>query len=219
MELYLDTGNLEHIRSGMELGFLDGITTNPSILAKEKRAPMELLKEIDRLVPGKVWYQVTGRTAEDMIREAREAASLCKRPVIKFPMSMDSLQALHAISEDGIETNMTLVYTPAQAVLAAKAGAAYISPYLGRIDDVGASGLAFVREVREMYRTLGFETKIIAASIRGTQHVVDAAKNGVDAMTMSYDVFRNLAVHPLTEKGSKQFADDWEALLGESGTI
>lgn len=213
MELYLDTANLKHIDLVNKLGFMDGITTNPTILSKEESAPFELIREIDEKLDGKIWYQVTGATADEAVEEALMVANMCSnKVVIKFPFTLDNLEGIRRISEKGIETNATLVYSIPQAIFAAKAGATYISPYLGRIDDTGGSSVQFINDIYLAYENLGFDTKIIGASIRNSQHLVDLSKNGIDALTISYANFEKMLHNTMTDAGMEQFQKDWNKI-------
>lgn len=213
LELYLDTANISHVKTIKKLGFLDGVTSNPSILAKENKPPIKLIKEIDKIIEGKIWYQVTSDTSEEMIEEALEIVNICKNPVvIKFPFSLESLAGIRILTDKGIETNATLVYTIPQAIFAAKAGATYISPYLGRIDDMGGSSIEFINDLKQSFINLNFKTKIIGASIRNAQHLVDLSKEGIDALTISYDVFNKMLGHSMTSIGLDQFNQDWNKI-------
>ncbi|HLS08311.1 transaldolase family protein [Lentibacillus sp.] len=213
MELYLDTANLKHIDIVNKLGFMDGVTTNPTILSKEERPPFELIQEIDRKLSGKIWYQVTGFTADESVEEATKVANMChNKVVIKFPFTLENLEGIRRVSQKGIETNATLVYSIPQAIFAAKAGATYISPYLGRIDDAGGSSIQFINDVKQAYENLGFYTKIIGASIRNSQHLVDLSKNGIDALTISYANFEKMLHNTMTDAGMEQFQEDWDKI-------
>lgn len=213
MELYLDTTHMPHIEKIKQLGFLDGITSNPSILAKENQSPLKLIKEIDDIIEGKIWYQVTRDTAAGMIEEALEVVNMCNNPVvIKFPFNLESLEGIRVLTDKGIETNATLVYTVPQAIFAAKAGATYISPYLGRIDDIGGSSIEFISDLKQAFTNLNFETKIIGASIRNSQHLMDLSKTGIDALTISYDAFTKMLDHSMTDIGLDQFNQDWDKI-------
>lgn len=212
MEMYVDTANLDQIREAVSLGILDGVTTNPSIIAKEKRNFKEMIARIAELVPapGKVWCEVIGTDADTMVREALDMQTWASRVVVKLPMGAEGVKAASRLSKEGVETNMTLVYSVPQALLAAKAGVSYVSPYLGRVDDVGWSGATLIGDIVKAYAAFGLNTKVIAASIRGPQQVLDMFRVGVDAVTMSYPVLEAMLNHPMTELGLNQFLRDWK---------
>ncbi len=209
MEIYVDTANLEEIEKAMSLSVLDGVTTNPTILSKQNLPRKEILTEINARVDGKVWYQVASESSKDMISEALEVIPLIDRPVIKLPMGIEALNACKELTRQGIETNMTLVYSVSQAILAAKAGVTYVSPYIGRINDLGWSGLQLIEEIVKVYKVQELNTKVIGASIRGSQDVVAIAHLGAKAATMSYKVLEQMLAHPMTDKGLHQFLEDW----------
>ncbi len=211
MQLFLDTANLEEIREAAELGVISGVTTNPTLVAKEGRDFRQLVKEIACLVPGPVSAEVISTEAAGMIREARELATLGPNVVIKIPMLPEGLKAVKVLSADGIRTNVTLVFTVNQALLAARAGAAYVSPFLGRLDDIGQDGLALLKDIVQVFKNYNFPTKTIAASIRHPVHVAEAAKIGADIATIPYKVLRQMMEHPLTTSGVERFLADWEA--------
>ncbi len=209
MEIYIDSANIEEIRAAKELAILDGVTTNPTILSKQELEPKQILKKINDLIIGKVWYQVSSEKAEDMIHEALDICEVLDRPVIKLPMSIESLNACKALSNQGIETNMTLVFSVSQAILAAKVGAAYVSPYVGRVNDTGWSGYQLIHEIVTVFSRQEFETKVIGASLRGSHDIVEMAMLGAKAVTMPYKVLMELLHHPMTEIGRSQFHRDW----------
>ncbi|MCA0757596.1 fructose-6-phosphate aldolase [Paenibacillus sp. N4] len=212
MELYVDTADLTQIREAVALGILDGVTTNPSIIAKQKRPFRETIGGIAELVPapGKVWCEVIGTDADTMVAEAKEMQAWAPRVVVKLPMGAEGVKAASRLSKEGIETNMTLVYSVPQAIIAAKAGVAYVSPYLGRVDDAGWSGEALIGDIVQAYKDLGLSTKVIAASIRGPRQVLDMFRVGVDAVTMAYPVLEAMLNHPMTEIGLNRFLQDWQ---------
>ncbi|RFU61808.1 transaldolase family protein [Peribacillus glennii] len=212
MEIFIDTADIKEIKSASQLSILDGVTTNPTILSKQKLPPREVLVEINSLVRGKVWYQVTSEKAGDMVDEAKEMISVINRPVIKLPMGVEALNACHILSKEGIETNMTLVFSVSQAILAAKAGASYVSPYVGRINDTGWSGYQLIREIVSVYEKQQFNTKVIGASLRGSYDIVEMAMLGAKAVTMPYKIFSELIRHPMTDIGRTQFDNDWQGL-------
>jgi transaldolase len=219
MELYIDTANLDDIKEAMSLGILEGVTTNPTLVAREKRQFQELIREIAPHVPGKIWCEVIGLDAESMIREARDMAAWAPKVVVKLPMGKEGIKAASTLSREGVETNMTLVYSVAQAVLAAKAGVAYVSPYLNRVDEIGWSGAALIGNIVKTFADLRLGTKVIAASIKGPQQVLDVLNLGVDAVTMSCQVLYQMMNNPMTDIGLSRFLADWKAagLYGAGG--
>lgn len=209
MEIYIDSANMEEIQAAEKLSILNGVTTNPTILSKQPLEPKRILREINQLISGKVWYQVSSEEAKDMIEEALDVCEVLDQPVIKLPMGIESLQACKTLSNQGIETNMTLVFSVAQAILAAKAGAAYVSPYVGRINDTGWSGYQLIHEIVIVYNKQKLETKVIGASLRGSHDVVEMAMLGAHAVTMPHKVLMDLLQHPMTDIGREQFNRDW----------
>ena len=191
------------------MGILDGITTNPTLIAKEKRDFLELVTEILKIVPGPVNLEVVSQDADGMVREGRELASLGPNVVVKCPMTSDGLVAVRRLHKDGLRTNVTLVFSPNQALLAAKAGATYASPFIGRLDDVGHEGMKIIGDIVQIYRNYSIETQVLVASIRHPVHVVEAAKLGAHVATMPPDVLDKMIKHPLTDVGLKRFLDDW----------
>jgi len=217
MKLFLDTGNVEEVRRAAELGLLDGVTTNPSLLAKEGKPYRDALLEMCQLVEI-VNGEVVATDAEGMIAEGRELAALHPHIVVKVPMLPESFPAMRVLRADGIRINVTLVFSPIQALLAAKAGAYFVSPFLGRLDDIASDGMKLLQDIMEVYRPYGFETQVLAASLRHPMHVVEAAKLGAHIATMPYKVFEQLFQHPLTDRGLAAFLKDWEKarpVLGE----
>jgi transaldolase len=210
MDIFLDTANLDEIRAGIAAGLIDGVTTNPSLVAKEQCKFKDRVIEICELVQGPVSAEVTALDAAGMVAQGRDIAGWHEHVVVKVPLTPDGLNAIRTLSEEGIATNCTLCFSLNQAWLAAKAGATYISPFIGRLDDIGHDGMELIREIRAVYDSYGFETLILAASIRHAQHVRDALLAGADVATMPYSVFKSLTAHPLTDKGLKAFLDDWE---------
>lgn len=211
MELWLDTADIAEIREINAWGILSGITTNPTLVGKEKVPFHQRLKEIANEVDGPVNGEVISTVRDEMIAEGEVLAKIAPNIVVKLPMTPDGLSAVVALGAQGIRTNMTLCFSPAQAILAARAGATYISPFLGRVDDSGNDGIALLAEITEVYRVQGYDTKVLAASLRSPQHIVDSAKVGADVATMPASVFRSLVNHPLTEIGLRRFLQDWEA--------
>ena len=219
MKFFLDTANLEEIRQAAALGVLDGVTTNPTLAAKEGKPFRELILEIcEVLKNGVVNAEVVSTTTEGMLREARELASWHPNIVVKVPMTRDGIRALNVLHGEGTRVNVTLVFSPSQALIVAKAGAYFVSPFLGRLDDTSQDGLGVLREILEIYRAYNFSTQVLAASLRHPIHVVEAAKMGAHIGTMPFKVFEQLFRHPLTDRGLENFLKDWEKareVLGE----
>ena len=214
MKFFIDTANLDEIKEGLELGLVDGVTTNPSLAAKEGRPFEETAAQICDLVGDlPVSLEVVGLTAEEMVREADELMKFGDNVVIKLPLLDEGLKACRILSEKGIKVNQTLVFNPLQALLAAKAGASYVSPFVGRLDDLASPGMELVEQIVTIYGNYGFETEIIVASIRNPVHVLDSALMGADIATMPFKVIQQLAGHPLTDKGLKAFLDDYQKAL------
>ncbi|AZU64619.1 fructose-6-phosphate aldolase [Neobacillus mesonae] len=212
MKFFIDTANLDEIREAHDLGLLAGVTTNPTLVAKEKGVSFhERLKEITSLVPGSVSAEVIALDAEGMIKEGRELAAIAPNITVKVPMTPDGLKAVHAFSKEGIKTNVTLIFNANQALLAARAGATYVSPFLGRLDDIGQNGLDLISTISEIFAIHGIETEIIAASIRHPLHVTEAALRGAHIATIPYKVLMGLTKHPLTDKGIEAFLKDWNS--------
>jgi transaldolase len=209
MKIFLDTANVAEIKEGVAIGVVDGVTTNPSLIAKEKRPFRPLVEEICAIVPGDVSLEVVATDFEGMVKEGEELAQVASNAVVKCPLTKDGLKATKYLSGKGIKVNVTLCFSAPQALLAAKAGATYISPFLGRLDDIGAVGMDLIRDVTEIYRNYGFKTQVLAASIRNPLHVIDAAKAGAHVSTMPFNVLEMLLKHPLTDIGIKKFLDDW----------
>ncbi|OLS41224.1 fructose-6-phosphate aldolase [Bacillus sp. MRMR6] len=211
MKFFIDTANLEEIREANDLGLLAGVTTNPSLVAKEKNVSFhDRIKEIAELVPGSVSAEVIALDAEGMIAEGKELAAIAPNITVKVPMTPEGLKAVHAFSKVGIKTNVTLIFNANQALLAARAGASYVSPFLGRLDDIGQNGLDLISTIADIFAVHGLETEIIAASIRNPIHVTEAALRGAHIATIPYKVLMGLTHHPLTDKGIEAFLKDWE---------
>ncbi len=210
MKIFLDTANIDEIRKGVEWGIVDGVTTNPTLVAKEKVPFKERIKEICDLVKGPVSAEVTALDWKGMVEEAKELVKISEYVVIKIPLTPDGIKAIKVLSSEGIPTNATLVFSPMQAVLAAKAGATYVSPFIGRVDDVSSDGLKMLGEIVDIFNNYAFDTEIIAASIRHPMHVLEAALMGVDIVTMPFGVLEKLFKHPLTDIGIERFMKDWE---------
>src|SRR5690606_13834414 len=210
MKFFIDTANIEEIRSANKLGVLAGVTTNPSLVAKEGVSFVDRLKEITaEVTEGSVSAEVIAEDAEGMIKEGLELAAIAPNITIKVPMTLEGLKAVKAFSDKGIKTNVTLIFNPNQALLAARAGATYVSPFLGRLDDIGHDGMQLVATIAEIFNRHGIETEIIAASIRHPMHVTDAALNGAHIATVPYNVLAQLVKHPLTDQGIEKFLADW----------
>jgi len=210
MKFFIDTANIDEIEQAMELGMVDGVTTNPSLVAREDRPFDELLREICRLVPGPVSAEVVSLDADGMVREARELVRFGDNVVVKIPMIEEGLKAVRRLAEEGIKTNVTLVFSPTQALLAAKAGATYVSPFVGRLDDISAEGMTLIEQIMSIYGNYGFATEVIVASIRHPMHVVESALLGAHIATIPFKVISQLAKHPLTDLGMAKFLADWE---------
>ncbi len=210
MKFFIDTANLDEIKKGLEMGMVDGVTTNPSLVAKEDKPFTEILAEICRLVDGPVSAEVVSLDADGMYKEAKVLAAMSDNIVIKIPMIVEGLKAVKRLTAEGIRTNVTLVFSSAQALLAAKAGATYVSPFVGRLDDIGEHGMDLISDIMTVYRNYGYESEVIVASIRNPLHVMDAAMIGADIATIPLKVIEQLAKHPLTTNGVAQFLADWE---------
>lgn len=214
MKFFIDTANLNEIREAHSLGVLDGVTTNPSLIAKESITTREAfekhIKTICEIVDGPVSAEAVSSSADDLIAEARILAAIDTNVVVKVPMTTDGMKAVHQLSDEGIKTNVTLVFSPLQALMAAKAGATYVSPFVGRLDDIGHKGMQLVEEMLDVFSNYLFETEIIVASIRNPLHVLEAAKMGADIATIPFKVIGQLARHPLTDAGILSFLEDWQ---------
>lgn len=211
MKIFIDTANVEDIRKASKLGILSGVTTNPSLIAKEGRDLKEVIEEICSIVDGPISAEVISLQSEKMIEEGRELAKLHKNIVIKIPMCEEGLKAVSVLSKEGIRTNVTLIFSPLQALLAARAGASFVSPFLGRLDDIGNPGIDVVSEISELFSIHGIETEIIAASIRNPMHVLDVAMAGANIATIPYKVIIQMIKHPLTDIGIEKFTKDYES--------
>ncbi len=209
MKFFIDTANIDEIKEAHSMGMVDGVTTNPSLIAKEGRDFEEIIKEICEIVNGPISAEVISIDAEGMVKEARELSKIHENIVIKIPLLVDGLKATRILAEEGIKTNVTLVFSPLQALMAAKAGATYVSPFIGRLDDISQEGLLLVEQIVEIYSNYAFDTEIIVASIRNPLHVLESALMGADIATIPFSVLSKLAAHPLTDKGLKAFLDDW----------
>lgn len=217
MKFFIDTANVEDIKKANDMGVICGVTTNPSLIAKEGRVFEEVIVEIASIVDGPISGEVRATTtdAESMIREGREIAKIHKNMVVKIPMTVEGLKAVKVLSSEGIKTNVTLIFTANQALLAARAGASYVSPFLGRLDDISTKGIDLVAEIAEMFDVAGIETEIIAASVRNPIHVTECALAGADIATVPYKVIEQMTHHPLTDAGIEKFKQDYLAVFGE----
>lgn len=212
MKLFIDTANVDEIREIAEWGMVDGVTTNPSLIAKEKRDFKEVVTEITGIVDGPISAEVVSLKHDEMIEEAKELAKIHKNIIIKVPMTEEGLIAVKELHAMGIKTNVTLVFTSTQALLAAKAGASYVSPFLGRLDDISTNGLNLIEEIMDIFNNYSYDTEVIAASIRHPMHVVECARLGCDIATVPYKVFKQMLHHPLTDSGIERFLKDWESV-------
>lgn len=209
MRFFVDTADIAAIRELHELGMVDGVTTNPSLILKSGRDISEVTREICDLVPGPVSAEVVSENADDMIREGKHLAAIAPNVTVKVPLTWDGLKACKALTDDGHMVNVTLCFTPAQAILAAKAGATFISPFIGRLDDIGLDGMELIADIRQIYDNYGFETNVLAASIRSVNHIIECARIGADVITAPPAVIKAMANHVLTDKGLEQFNADW----------
>jgi transaldolase len=210
MKFFIDTADVNEIREANALGLVDGVTTNPSLIAKSGRRFEEVIKEIAGIVDGPISAEVISLEHAGMVKEADELVKIHKNIVIKLPMTAEGLKATKTLAAKGIKTNVTLIFSPLQALLAAKAGATYVSPFVGRLDDISQNGMGIVEEIRTIFDNYGYDTEIIVASIRNPIHVLDSALIGADVATIPYSVMMQLAKHPLTDAGIKKFLEDWE---------
>ncbi len=210
MKFFIDTANVKEIREAHAMGMVDGVTTNPSLIAREGKSFKTLIKEICKIVEGPVNAEVIALDAEGMLQEARTLAKIHDNIVVKIPMTVEGLKAIRKLSGEGIRTNVTLIFSPLQALMAAKAGADYVSPFIGRLDDIAHEGMLLVEQIVEIYNNYVFETEVIVASVRNPLHVLDSALLGADIATIPFEVLKKLAAHPLTDKGLKAFLDDWK---------
>lgn len=217
MKFFIDTANVEDIKKANDMGVICGVTTNPSLIAKEGKNFNDVIKEITSIVDGPISGEVKATTikAEDMIVEAREIAKIHKNMVVKIPMTVEGLKAVKILSKEGIKTNVTLIFSANQALLAARAGATYVSPFLGRLDDISTDGLELIRTIADIFATHDIDTEIISASVRHPIHVTECALAGADIATIPYNVIEQMTKHPLTEQGIEKFKKDYEAVFGK----
>src|SRR3954454_2743558 len=217
MKIFLDTANLDELRKAADWGIVDGVTTNPSLIAKEGKPIEEQIARICDIVDGDISAEVVSTVAEDMVSEGRKLAAIHKNVVVKLPLTRDGIKACSALSKEGIRLNVTLCFSAAQALLAAKAGAYIISPFVGRLDDIGAVGMDLIRQITQIYKNYGYKTQVLAASLRSPTHVIDSALAGAHIGTMPFKVLDMLFNHPLTDKGLDQFLKDWGKVFQETG--
>ncbi|MBN2397722.1 MAG: fructose-6-phosphate aldolase [Deltaproteobacteria bacterium] len=209
MKFFIDTGNIDEIKEGLKLGMVDGVTTNPSLVAKEKKDFNTVVKEILAIVTGPVSLEVVSEDAEGMVSEGKNLAKLAENVVIKVPMTTEGLKATRVLSESGINVNQTLIFSPVQALMAAKAGARYVSPFIGRLDDISHTGMDLVEQILTIFDNYAFDCEVIVASVRHPLHVLQAALLGADIATIPFKVIQQMARHPLTDIGIERFLDDW----------
>jgi transaldolase len=210
MKFFIDTANIEEIKEANAMGMADGVTTNPSLIAKEGREFKQIITEICGIVNGPISAEVISLETEGMVREARDLAKIHANIVVKIPMTVEGLKAVRLLKAEGIKTNVTLIFSPLQALMAAKAGAAYVSPFVGRLDDLSHEGMQLVEQIVDIFSNYAFDTEVIVASIRNPLHVLDSALIGADIATIPFNVLKKLASHVLTDKGIKAFLDDWK---------
>lgn len=215
MKLFIDTANIDEIKEAQALGVICGVTTNPSLIAREGRDFREAITEIATIVDGPISAEVVAPDAQGMVKEAVELAGIHRNIVVKIPITSEGLKAVKILSEKGIRTNVTLIFDPSQALLAARAGASYVSPFVGRLDDISSNGISVVADIAEIFEIHGIKSEIIAASIRGAQDVTDAAKCGAHIATVPYKVIKQMINHPLTDSGIEKFMRDWNSVFGK----
>ena len=219
MKIFLDTANIESIKKYSDMGLVDGITTNPTLLSKEKGNPAEIMREIVKIVKGPVSLEVIGTTMEEMVNEAHGLKKYGQNVVVKIPMIPDGLKVVKKLKEEGIQTNVTLIFSANQAILAAKAGAAYVSPFIGRLDDAGHEGMTIISEIVQIFKNYQFNTDVLVASIRHPLHVTEAGKIGAQVVTLPPDILGKMISHPLTDKGLSAFLNDWEKVKKENPNL
>ncbi len=212
MKFFIDTANIDEIKEAASLGILDGVTTNPSLVSKEGKDFRELLDEILKIVDGPISAEVVSTEYNDILKEARDLAQIHKNIVVKIPLIKEGLKAVKSLTDDGIKVNVTLCFSATQALLAAKAGATYISPFIGRLDDISSDGMTLIKDVVQIYKNYDYKTEVLVASIRHPMHLLDAAKLGADVATMPFGVINKLFNHPLTDAGLEKFLSDWKKL-------
>lgn len=210
MKFFIDTANIDEIQKAVDMGMVDGVTTNPTLISRENKPFEEIIAEIAKIVDGPISAEVIALDSEGMLKEGRELAKISDNIVIKVPMTTDGLKATKAFTAEGIKTNVTLVFSTAQALLAAKAGATYVSPFVGRLDDIAQTGMDLISDIMTIYDNYGYQSEVIVASVRSPMHVMDAALIGADIATIPFKVIAQLAKHPLTDLGMESFLKDWE---------
>jgi transaldolase len=216
MKIFLDTANLDAIRKYNDMGLVDGVTTNPTLLSKEKGNPAEIMREIVKIISGPVSLEVVATNYDGMMEEAYRLKKYGKNVIVKIPMIPEGLKAVKKLNEEGISTNVTLVFSANQAVLAAKAGASYVSPFIGRLDDAGQDGMLLIREIVQIFKNYEFKTEVLVASVRHPMHVIEAGKIGAHIVTLPPDILGKMTLHPLTDKGLAAFLADWEKVKKEN---
>jgi transaldolase len=216
MKFFIDTANIEEIKQAADMGVLDGVTTNPSLVSKEQGTFESILNQICEIVDGPISAEVVATDAAGMVAEGRELSKIHKNIIVKAPCTIDGLKATKTLTGEGIGVNMTLVFSPSQAILAAKAGATFVSPFVGRLDDISHYGMQIVQQIVQIYGNYAFDTEVLVASIRNPLHLVDAAMMGADVATMPFKVIKAIVKHPLTDNGLQKFLDDWEKVKGRS---
>ncbi|MFL6397653.1 MAG: fructose-6-phosphate aldolase [Nitrososphaeraceae archaeon] len=219
MKIFLDTANLKAINTYNDMGLVDGVTTNPTLLSKEKQNPAELMREIVKIVKGPVSLEVIATETDQMLEEAHKLKKFGQNVIVKIPMTSNGMKAVKKLKEDGIETNVTLIFSANQAILAAKAGASYVSPFIGRLDDIGNEGMILIKEITQILRNYQFKTEVLVASIRHPVHVIEAGKIGADIVTLPPDILGKMLTHPLTDKGLALFLSDWEKVKNENPSL
>jgi transaldolase len=219
MKIFLDTANIESIKKYSDMGVIDGITTNPTLFSKEKGNPTDIMREIVKIVRGPVSLEVTGTTMEEMIDEAHRLKKYGQNVVVKIPMIPDGLKVVRRLNEEGIQTNVTLIFSANQAILAAKAGASYVSPFIGRLDDAGHDGMTIISEIVQIFKNYQFNTEVLVASVRHPLHVTEAGKIGAHIVTLPPDILGKMISHPLTDKGLSTFLSDWEKVKKENPNL
>lgn len=212
MKFFIDTANLDEIKEAAALGILDGVTTNPSLVSKEGKDFRELLKEIVKIVDGPISAEVVSTEYDDIMKEAKDLAQIDKNIVVKIPLIKEGLKAVKSLTDEGIKVNVTLCFSATQALLAAKAGATYISPFIGRLDDISSDGMTLIKDIVQIYKNYDYKTEVLVASVRHPMHLLEAAKLGADVATMPFDVINKLFNHPLTDIGLEKFLSDWKKL-------
>jgi transaldolase len=219
MKIFLDTANLEHIKKYNNMGVVDGVTTNPTLLSKEKQNPVEIMREIVRIIKGPVNLEVVAVKAEEIEDEAHRLKKYGNNVVVKVPMTPEGMTAVNKLNEEGINTNVTLVFSVNQAIIAAKAGASYVSPFIGRLDDYGHDGMTVIKDIVQIFKNYQFKTEVLVASIRHPLHIIEAGRIGAHIVTLPPDILGKMMIHPLTDKGISTFLSDWEKVKGENSGL